>query len=505
MRNYLNAFISGDWKSGLSVFLVALPLCLGIALASGAPILSGLIAGIAGGIIVTLFSNSSLSVSGPAAGLTVIVYNAIQDLDNYNLFLASVIIAGLIQNLLYFLKLGIIGNFFPSTVIKGMLSAIGVVIILKQIPHALGDDFDFEGDYEFQQIADNKNTFDEIWYAINQIEMGALIISLVGLVIFFNWHRLEKFKLGKALPASLIVVLFGVFANIAFAQFIPNWYLGNSAQHMVQIPSFSNFGELSANFFHFDSAIFSNPLVITTGITIAIVASLETLLALEATDLLDPQKRISDPNKELLAQGLGNSFSGFFGGIPVTSVIIRSSTNVYAGAKTKASSFFHGILLLLALFFIGSYLNLIPLASLASILLYTGYKLASPTIFKTMFKKGWVQFTPFIATVLFVVFIDLLWGIFLGTIIGLLFVLYQDYHSLINYQQDGSIHLIKFKKDATFLHKNAVKSALMKIPENTKLVLDLRKSHRIDPDIMEMIETYQVLAEAKNITVEINQ
>ncbi|MHA8053637.1 SulP family inorganic anion transporter [Aquirufa sp. OSTEICH-129A] len=505
-KSYLQSFVEGDWKSGIAVFLVALPLCLGIALASGAPLLAGLIAGIIGGTIVSWASGSELSVSGPAAGLTIIVANAILDIGSFSGFLVVVILAGIIQVILGLAKMGKLGSFFPSSVIRGMLVAIGIVIILKQIPHAIGDDLDFIGEFEFNQSADGQNTFSELLASLLSINPGALIIAVSGLIILFSWTPLsKKVPVLSQLPASLFVVILGVLINMGFGIWIPEWYLGNSKDHMVGLPLFSNLAEIGQAMVFPDWEIISNPKVYSLAITLALVASLESLLSLEATDSLDPAKRISSADRELLAQGVGNIFSGFLGGLPITSVIVRSSTNVYAGGKSKMSGFFHGILLLLAVLLLPQYLNKIPLACLASILLYTGYKLAHPSQFRKVIAEGWKQWIPFLITIIIVVMVDLLWGIFIGTIVGIGFVIVTNYSSVFSIFNSGNEILIKFQKDVTFLHKMALKETFRKIPAGSEVLIDTSKVHFMDHDIQLLIQEFINTAHERGIDAEIKK
>ena len=502
---YIQSFIKGDWKSGIAVFLVALPLCLGIALASGAPLLAGLVAGIVGGTIVSLLSGSELSVSGPAAGLTIIVATAIIELGSFPGFLVAVIIAGVIQIALGLLKLGKIGGFFPSSVIRGMLVAIGIVIILKQIPHAIGDDLDFIGELEFNQ-KDGKNTFTEILASFSTLKAGALLISAIGLIILFSWTKLgETFRFMNALPASLFVVLAGVAMNESFAVWAPDWYLGDSKDHMVNLPIFASTSEVWSGLVSPDWSFLTNSKVYSIALTLAIVASLESLLSLEATDSLDPLKRISSPDRELLAQGVGNVTSGLLGGIPITSVIVRSSTNVYSGGKSRMSGFFHGILLLAAVLALPLYLNKIPLACLASVLLYTGYKLAHPSAFKKVIAEGWKQWVPFLVTVAVVVGVDLLWGIFIGTLVGLVFVILTNYSSVFTVFRNGNEILIKFQKDVTFLHKMSLKETLRKIPSGAEVYIDLSKVHFMDHDIKQLIDEFIATAHERGIEADLKK
>ncbi|MEN9730096.1 MAG: Carbonate dehydratase [Bacteroidota bacterium] len=503
---YRQSLIAGDWKSGIAVFLVALPLCLGIALASGAPLMAGLVAGIVGGMLVSLLSGSELSVSGPAAGLTIIVANAIHELGSFAGFLVAVILAGMIQIILGLIKMGKIGGFFPSSVIRGMLVAIGIVIILKQIPHAFGDDLDFIGEFEFSQIADGQNTFTELIASFGDIKPGALIISSAGLLILVVWTSMaNRLRWMQALPASLIVVLLGVIVNLIFAEYVPQWFLGNSTEHMVNLPVFSSVSEAMLGLAQPDWSYFTNPKIYTIAFTLAIVASLESLLSLEATEALDPQKRIASADRELIAQGIGNISSGLLGGLPITSVIVRSSTNIYAGGKSRMSGFVHGVLLLLAVLALPLYLNKIPLACLASILLYTGYKLAHPKEFKKVISEGWKQWVPFVMTIVVVVGVDLLWGIFIGTIIGLIFVIITNYSSVFSVFQNGNEVLIKFQKDVTFLHKMALKEALRKIPKGSEVYIDISKVHFMDHDINQLILEFIATAHERGIDADLKK
>ena len=503
LETYYKSLVSGDWKSGIAVFLVALPLCLGIALASGAPLMAGVLAGIVGGIVVSLLSGSELSVSGPAAGLTIIVANAIHSIGSFQGFLVAVVLAGIIQTGLGLLKLGKVGSFFPSSVIRGMLVAIGIVIILKQIPHAIGDDLDFIGEFEFFQTSDGKNSFSEIVSALSTLEVGALLISVSGLIILMAWPFLvQKLSFLSALPASLVVVLTGIGINEGLRVYEPGWYLGNSVAHMVNLPIFEGLSAFASVVSFPDWSYLANPQIYMVAGTLAIVASLESLLSLEATDSLDPLKRISSADRELVAQGIGNVTSGLIGGLPLTSVIVRSSTNVYAGGKTRVSSLLHGILLLVSILFISSYLNKIPLASLASILLFTGYKLAHPKEFKKVISEGPMQWIPFLITIAVVVGVDLLWGIFIGTLVGILFILVTSYSSVFSVFMNGKEVLIKFQKDVTFLHKMSLKEALRKIPKGSDVYIDASKAHFIDHDIKLLLQEFTESAQERGISVD---
>ncbi len=496
-----------DFRSGLVVFLIALPLCLGIALASGAPLFSGVISGIVGGILVGYLSGSSLSVSGPAAGLTVIVMNGIQQLNGqFNAFLLAVVMAGLLQVLLGFVRAGIISLFFPTAVIRGMLAAIGLILILKQIPHALGDDRDAEGEFEFFQL-DGKNTITELINAIGDPQFGAVIISLSAFIILFTWDILAKrIRLLQWIPASLVAVVAGALLNIFLSVYFPTLTL--LTLHMVSLPMIKDLSEAAQLVTFPDFSQYTNPQVYITGFTIAIVASLETLLNVEATDKLDPLKRRTPANQELKAQGVGNLVAGLLGGIPLTSVIVRSSTNILAGAKSKLSTIIHGVLLLLSVLFFARAMNYIPLASLAVILIFTGYKLARWDIFKSMYALGWSQFLPFIVTILAVLFTDLLIGIAIGMVVGIFFILkenLQTSHFLTSKIYNNNEYIrIDLSEHVSFLNKAGIAQILENIPENSTVEIDGTKSTFIDYDVLEVIKDFQQTALSKNIKLSFN-
>jgi len=495
--------LKNDIPAGLVVFLVALPLCLGIALASGAPLFSGVIAGIAGGIIVGSLSGSHLSVSGPAAGLTVIVLNAIETLGSFEAFLVSVVIAGALQLLLGILKAGVIGHFFPSSVIKGMLAAIGLILILKQIPHALGDDQDYEGDNAFFQ-PDGENTFTEIVLAIQNIDPGALVIALISLIILISWDspRMKALKFTKIVPGPLLAVGSGIMINEFFYGLLnPESQL--RGDHLVSLPVTNSFDELIAVLTFPDVTALTNPQVYVTAVTIAIIASLETLLSLDAVDKLDPDKRIAPPNQELRAQGVGNMVSGLLGGLPLTAVIVRSTANVSSGAKTKLSAITHGIWLLAAVLVFPAFINKIPLSALAAVLLVVGFKLTKPSLYRETWKKGVDQFLPFVITVVAILFTDLLVGISIGIISGVFFVIKTNLHEAIIVQVDGDTYLIKLEKDVSFLHKAKLRSTLKNIPDNAHVIFDGSKAVFIDNDIVETIKDFRATAESNGITMEI--
>ncbi|WP_051291202.1 SulP family inorganic anion transporter [Pedobacter glucosidilyticus] len=488
-----------DLPSSIVVFLVALPLCLGIALASGAPLFAGLLTGIIGGIVVASFSGSQLSVSGPAAGLTVIVLNAITQLGSYDVFILAVLIAGIIQIILGIAKAGTIGNYFPSAVIEGMLAAIGIILILKQLPHALGYDKSYEGEESFKQVNDD-NTFTAIITAVENMQLGAVIIAVLSLAILILWPKIKQVA---AVPAALVVVLTGIGLTMAFQ----GTGLALTNEHMVQIPMVASFTEFQNLFLFPDFSAITNPKVWTVAVTIAIVASLETLLSLEAIDKIDPQKRVSPTNRELVAQGVGNTVSGLLGGLPMTSVIVRSSANVNSGARTKMSAVFHGLWLLTALLVIPGLINQIPLAALAAILLFTGYKLANATLFSKMWRHGKNQFIPFIVTVLAVVFTDLLTGVAVGMLIGVFYLLRANMRNPYFYklEKDGKQKTLRLKlsEEVSFLNKGAILYTLTHIPKGAKVVIDGTNSKYIDRDVLEIIENFHEHAYAKQIDVEL--
>ena len=480
-----------DVKAGLVVFLVALPLCLGIALASGAPLLSGLLAGIIGGIVVGLFSGSQLSVSGPAAGLSTIVAAEILSLGSFSVFLFAVILAGMIQIGLGAAKAGFISAFFPSSVIKGLLAAIGVILILKQIPHIVGHDPDPEGDMSFFQ-PDFETTFSELVSMFGDFQVGASVIGLVSIALLVLWNKWKPLK-ESLFPAPLAVVLFGIGCSVWFEQLGDPWLIKPS--HFVQVPVTSDMAELFGLLPRPDFSQWTNPAIYVVGLTIAIVASLETLLNLQAVDRLDPQQRSSPPSQELLAQGIGNVVSGLIGGLPITSVIIRSSVNVNAGGKTKLATIVHGTLLLVSVPLIPMWLNTIPLSCLAAILLMTGIKLVSPALVKQMWSEGRYQFIPFAATVTAIVFTDLLIGIVIGLAVAIGFILNSNMRHpvrrFVEKQLGGDVVHIELANQASFLNRAALSKALNEVPRNGRVLLDARNTDYIDPDVLDLIRDFK--------------
>lgn len=499
----LQDYFKFDFPASVVVFLVALPLCLGIALASGAPLFSGILAGIVGGIVAGSLSGSPLSVTGPAAGLTTIVLAAINDLG-FEVFLVAVVFAGVIQIVMGFIRAGSIGHFFPASVLKGMLAAIGLILILKQIPHAVGYDVDYEGDESFFQD-DGKNTFTEILESLNYLTPGAIAVSLISIAILVFWNKpsLQRFKLFKMVPAALLAVVVGVLLNQALILYLPEYAITD--KHLVSVPVLGQDGSLLSflTFPNFADA-FSGKVLISAA-TIAAVASLETLLNIEACDKIDPFRRITPLNRELKAQGVANMLSGLIGGLPVTSVVVRSSANIQAGARSKASAITHGIILLMSVLLIPRVLQLIPLSALAGILIVTGFKLTKPALFKEMYQKGWAQFLPFAITVLAVVFSNLLLGVFVGILVAVFFILKTNFRQSIILVNDGKSYLLKLTKDVSFLNKATLRHAFQAIPSNTHIVIDGAHAQFIDNDIKETIEDFIESSKAKNIQVELKQ
>ncbi len=496
--------VGADAPASIVVFLVALPLCLGVALGSNAPLFSGIIAGMAGGIIVGLLSGSSLSVSGPAAGLTAVVATAIGKMPAYEAFLISVVIAGALQIIFGFLKAGIIGDYVPNSVIRGMLAAIGIILILKQLPHFVGYDKDFSGDEAFIQI-DKNNTFSEIIYSLNYLSPASIAIGIFSIIILVLWDKpfFKSKKLFQWVPAPLIAVAFAIGVN--------EFLLGSASKfsidkdHMVALPVASDLKSFGS-FFTFPSwEHLGNSQVWITGVTIALVASLETLLSLEAVDKLDPYNRSSPTNRELKAQGVGNLVSGLLGGLPVTSVIVRSSANVNAGANSKLSTILHGLLIFLSVLLIPALLNKIPLSALAAILIVTGYKLVKPSIFKDFYKKGWDQLIPFLITIIAILLSDLLIGIVIGIGVGLFFLIRSNFKSAVMVVHDDNKYLVRFRKDVSFLNKPIVKEKLESVPEESYVLIDMTRADFIDKDIIDVINEFLQHAHLNNIKVEIKK
>jgi carbonic anhydrase len=481
-----------DLSAGLVVFLVALPLCLGIALASGAPLFSGIVAGIVGGLVVGVISGSHTSVSGPAAGLTAIVSMQIVKLSAFETFLLAVVLAGVFQIILGILKAGALSTFFPSSVIKGLLAAIGVILILKQIPHLLGHDSDPEGEMAFEQ-PDHENTFSEIIRTFwGEIHYGALTVGIISLILVIAWDKIKPLK-NSLIPGPLVVVVVGTLIGLFLRRFGGEWLIGNT--HLVQVPVANNWQEFTGFLDHPDFSKWMVPAVYSSAAVIALVASLETLLNLEAIDKIDPQQRRSPPNRELIAQGCGNIVSGLIGGIPVTSVIIRSSVNINAGARTKLSTIVHGFILLLCVVLMPKLLNLIPISCLAAILLATGIKLASPALFKQMWSEGRYQFIPFIVTLVAIVLTDLIIGIGIGLAFSVAFILNSNIRrpvkQVVQQHASGEVRHIRLANQVSFLNRAALEDALYQARSGTHLLIDAEATDYIDPDILSLIRDYK--------------
>jgi MFS superfamily sulfate permease-like transporter len=503
MKKYIKN-LQADLPASLVVFLVALPLCLGIALGSKVPLFSGIIAGVVGGIAIGFMSGSPLSVSGPAAGLTAIVAAAVLKLPTFESFLLAVVLAGILQVALGFLKAGILGDYVPNSVIKGMLAAIGIILILKQLPHLVGFDKDFLGDETFSQ-ADNENTFSEIANALGFITMGPVIVGVISILmlILFERKSIKHHPILKQIPAPLLVVIMGLIANEIFrAQQSP---LTIQQEHLVNLPMAGNLNEFISLFSKPDFTQINNSAVWSIALTLAIVASLETLLSIEAIDKIDPYKRVTPTNRELKAQGVGNIISGLLGGLPITSVIVRSSANVNAGGISKTSTIMHGILLFASVILIPDLLNKIPLAALAAILIFTGYKLAKIPMIKEFYQKGWDQFIPFIVTVIAILLSDLLIGIFIGAAVALFFMLRSNFRSSVLVVRDKTNYLLRLRKDVSFLNKPIIKRKLEEIPPNSYIIIDSSRADFIDKDIVDVINEYKQHAGLKNISVEIKK
>ena len=497
-----NPSLRASWRNELpasiAVFLVALPLSLGIALASGAPLTAGIVSGVVGGIVVGALSNSPLMVSGPAAGLTAIVLASIATLGSFQQFLTAVVLGGLMQIGFSLARAGIIGYYFPSAVIKGMLAGIGLILILKQIPHAVGLDADFEGDESFLQ-SNADNTFSALLHMLGQIQLGAVIIAGASLVVMAVWSNTGLRRV-RLLPASLVVVLLGIGLNALFGAYFPDLAIRTS--HLVQLPIGSVDGYLFGLFTFPDFSVLLSGDTWRIAATIAVVASLESLLTLEATDKMDPYKRESDTNRELLAQGVGNTIAGLLGGLPVTGVVVRSAANIDAGARTRWSTMMHGVLLLLAVLAIPVLLNRIPLCAIAAILLYTGYRLASPELFKTSWSLGRAQFVPFVVTMVAIVFTNLLVGVAFGLFVAGFFILaeYLRQPALRLVSPEGAVlKRYRLPDQATFLSKANIERTLSALPEGARVEIDGSNTGRFDYDVLEALHEFTETARLRNI------
>lgn len=491
-----------DISASIVVFLVALPLCLGIALASESPLFSGIIAGIIGGIVVGIISKSAVSVSGPAAGLAAIVAIEIQNIGSFQGFLLAVIIAGAFQVFLGILRLGVIANFFPSAVIKAMLVSIGLLLIFKQIPHTMGYDTEVFGSEEFINIMVRTDVFTAIAKAIQHINEEAVLISLISLGILILWER-PFMKKVKLIPGGLVAVIISSVLNVLLDNFK---IFTLEKEHLVNIPVIDSWADLSRVILFPDTSFLYEEKVWAAGLAIGLIASIESLLSIEAADKLDPYKRETPLSRELIAQGVGNICSGVLGGLPITAVIVRTSVNIESGAKTKLSTVLHGFLLLICVIGIPQVLNHIPLASLATILLYTGYKLAKPKIFRDTYRQGWNQFTPFIVTVMVILFTDLLKGIAVGVIISGLFILrdnYKNFSTINTIEHSENRYVIHLANQMTFLNKARFREVLQRIPEDSHVIIDGSQCRYLDFDVIEVIDEFKQTAAYKDIHLEL--
>ncbi len=495
--------LKDDIPASIVVFLVAVPLCLGIALASGAPLFAGLISGVIGGVVVGMLSGSALGVSGPAAGLAVIVLNAITDLGSFEVFLVAVMLAGVIQIIMGFAKAGIIAYFFPSSVIHGMLAGIGLIIILKQIPHAFGYDSNPEGEMSFHQM-DGTNTFESLLLMFDNISVGVVIISFISLFILLLWETkfIKSYKLTKVLQGPLVVVIIGIVLNNIFKSF-PG--LSMQKNQLVTIPIPESLSGFLENFARPDFSAFLSSDVYITAIIIAVVASLETLLCVEASDKQDTLKRVTPTNRELKAQGVGNIIAGFVGGLPITQVIVRSSANQQSGGKTKLSTILHGLFLMISIVAIPSILNMIPLGVLAAILLMVGYKLSNIGLYQRLFREGSGQFVPFVITVLGIVFTNLLSGIAMGMFVATFIILRNNFRIPFNLQREqleGKDNIrIVLSEDVTFLNKATILKTLEQLPSDSHVEIDASLTRFIHFDVFEIIENFISSAKHRNIAV----
>lgn len=515
--NFNTKTLKADMPSGLVVFLVALPLCLGIALASGAPFFSGLISGIIGGVVIGSLSNSPLSVSGPAAGLAALVLGAITTIGDFRLFLCAVVIAGIIQVLMGIGKLGGVANYIPSSVIKGMLTSIGILIIAKQIPHAFGYDKDEKGNIT-ELLPYGSEDMHELLQPLHHIEVGVTLICIISIVIMLLWDKPFIKKRVPYVPGALVAVIAAIAINQVWISTGSELAVEN--EHLVQIKAASSASEFLGFFTFPDFSGLLNSKVIVYGFAIAIIASLETLLSIEAIDNLDPQRRVTNTNRELFAQGIGNTVAGLVGGLPITSVIVRSSANVNAGARSKLSAILHGLLLLICVILIPTLLNMIPLSALAAILLLTGYKLAKPSVFFQTIKNGKYQYIPFFVTVIVIIAIDLFAvlpvlggkGLLIGVIAGIIAAfgailhgnLKNSYFFHKDKHKEGDIIKISLSEEVSFLNKAAIRQTLDNMPEKATVIIDASKTDYIDFDVLELIKEFRdIKVPLKGITLKL--
>jgi len=489
-----------DIPPALVVYFVALPLCLGIAVGSNAPAFAGLMAGIIGGIVVGTISGSQLSVSGPAAGLITVVTAGLALLPSFEVFLLAVVLAGVFQLIFGYLKAGAFGDFIPVSVIKGMMAAIGFTLILKQAQHLVGWDHDFEGDESFFQ-PDGDNTFTGLQHACESITEGPLVVGLISLTILILWEQkfMKKLAFTKIIPGSLVAVFVGIGFNEIWGSTNSSFLI--ESEHLVAVPVSGGFDSFKSLLIYPDFTAIGNLDVWKTAVIIALIASVETLLGIEAVDKMDPQKRRTPTNKELGAQGVGNILSGMLGGLPITSVVVRSSANVQAGARSKWSAILHGVFILVSVVFFAPLLNHIPLSVLAAVLVFVGYKLTSIKVFRDLYSQGWSQFVPFLITFVAILFSDLLRGVALGILVGVFFIIRSNFHSAIKIYQDGNNYLLRFDRQVTFLNKTILKQHLYSLPNGACLLIDTTQCNFIDQDIIDIMKDFSVSVAERNIEV----
>lgn len=502
MNTYTNKLLANlkyDIPAAIAVFFVSIPLCLGIALASGTPLFSGLIAGIISGVVVSPLSNSALGISGPTAGLAVIVLTAIERLG-FNGFLLALVLAGGIQVVLGLCRAGVVAYYFPSSVVNGMLSGMGIILVLKQIPHAIGYDRDYEGDSSFFQT-DNYSSFSELVNMLPYSSPTAMVISTLSLAILILWEQpfMRRMRFFQLFQGVLVAIVTGVLINQSLVTAYPQWAL--TGNHLVMLPVLQNAGDLIQELHFPNFALLGNPAVYLTALTLAVVASLKTLLSLEAVDKMDVYKRVTSANRELIVQGIANACSGLLGGLPLAQVIVRSSINIQSGARTKMSGIICGFLMLFAVILIPTLLNEIPLASLASVLIVVGYRLTRPKIFKTMYQAGPYHFIPFCVTILGMVLTDLLVGLAIGLAVALLSILLENYKSAFYFNEAhiGNKTILRLSEHVSFLNKANIQKTFVQLPDYSEVIIDATRSKYIDYDVYEIIENFKVEAQRKHI------
>jgi MFS superfamily sulfate permease-like transporter len=505
------ATLRSDVFAGIVVFLVALPLCLGIATASGVKPFAGLVSGIIGGLVVALMSGSHLSVSGPAAGLVVVVVSAIASLGSFSAFLTAVLLSGALQFGFGMLRAGRFAAYVPTSVIKGMLAAIGILLIVKQLPLAAGlapgaGASATSAAAGAGTVAGTAATGTAgaalLSTPFGNVSVAAALVALAALVLLLGWETraLRRFGPVRALPAPLAVVVLGIGVTLLLDAIAPSLALPTG--HRVALPELASLGALADAISLPDFTQIANPAVWRVALTLAIVASLETLLSLEAVEQIDPKRRAASPDRELKAQGVGNLLAGALGGLPLTSVIVRSSANVHAGAQSRWASVIHGVLLLASVFVLTSLINLIPLACLAAILIHTGYKLAKPQLFLSVAREGFDRFAPFVATIIGVLATDLLVGIAIGLAASFALALRANMQRALTFAHHDDHYLLVFRKDISFLGKVQLKHCLKQVPNGATLIVDASRADFIDPDVRETVEAFAKDAPQRGIAIE---